>query len=64
MRLTETIRYDMTTSEVIASVTPDGDEFGTGYAQECGECVSFCANWPGEERENIVQTRVLSCPKG
>ncbi|TRY72374.1 hypothetical protein TCAL_09715 [Tigriopus californicus] len=59
--LTEIQKWDMIRNEDVFLSTPDGQHYGTGYVRECGSCVDYCRDWPGEIKEHQVNTAGLSC---
>lgn len=59
--LTEIQKWDMARNEDIFLSTPDGQNYGKGYVRECGSCVEYCRDWPGEIKTHEVNTVGLSC---
>lgn len=63
VKVEEVQKYDIKLNKPVFLASPNSDKFGKGYVRECGSCVEYCQQWPGEVKEYLVETKVLSCPK-
>jgi len=61
LNVVEVQKFDMQLGKSIYLASPHGDKYGVGYVRECGTCVGFCQQWPGETHSYIVSTKVMSC---
>ena len=57
----EVAKFDMRLKELVFLAKPSSAKYGTGYVRECGSCVEYCQQWPGQSKQYVVSTQALSC---